>query len=159
MSARPYLVAPTADVAGSDPRARAVTDDDLERLPALLVEAYRGTVDDRGETEDDARAELQHLLAGRSGPPMRDAWLVIEDGSGGLAAAALTTMWWGTPFLCFVVTAPAHRGTGLATSLIRRVAAVVLARGEQELGLIVTSGNPAEALYARIGFVERPRPS
>ena len=159
MPGRPYLVAPVAALARTDPRARLVQGSDLSRLPALLLEAYRGTVDDGGETEDDVRGELDHLRAGRSGPPIHEASLVVEDASGGLASVVLTTRWWGTPFLCFVVTAPEHRGRGLATALVRSAAAAAAGLGETELGLIVTEGNPARALYARLGFIERPRPT
>jgi ribosomal protein S18 acetylase RimI-like enzyme len=47
---------------------------------------------------------------------------------------------------------PAARGRGLATALIEAVLAEARVRGLEQVLLTVSAGNPAEHLYARLGF-------
>ena len=158
---RPYLVVSPATLAGQadpDARARLVRDSEFPVLAQLLLDAYAGSVDDEGETFDDALQLLHDAASGEMGAPLRDAWLAIDDEAGHPMSIVLTTIWWGTPFAIFVITHPDHWGQGLATSLLRTAASVLRDAGYAEYGLLVTRTNPALALYQRLGFVERPRP-
>ncbi|RSN25781.1 GNAT family N-acetyltransferase [Amycolatopsis sp. WAC 04169] len=57
-----------------------------------------------------------------------------------------------------VCTDPAYRGQGLATRLIRAVAAGIRARGEHPMMHAAATNTPAIRLYESIGFEVIPRP-
>ena len=146
---------------------RPVAEDGAVRLPALadaaalsalLLEAYRGTLDDEGETPEDARRIVREIFAGAAGPMM---WSVSEvtEREGRIVAAALVTLWQDLPLLAQVVTAPAWQGQGLARAGVQRVMNRLAAGDETRLRLVVTQGNVrAEALYESLGFRPEVRP-
>ena len=138
--------------AALDPGIVSVAAMDAEALAHLMLDAYRGTVDDDGETIDDARAEIGRLFAGEFGILDEDASGVVrvEDG---IVAATLITRYEDAPFLAFSMTAPAWQRRGYARAGIERAMARLAARGETVLSLVVTRANePATRLYERIGF-------
>jgi GNAT superfamily N-acetyltransferase len=137
--------------------ARPVARDDGPALGRLAFVAYRGSVDDHGETEAEHIEDLTATLAGRYGRLLVPASTVVEDGDA-LAAAAVFTWWDGMPLLAFCLTDPRRRGRGLATGLITHAARELAAEGHREMHLVVTDGNPARALYERLGFREAPIP-
>lgn len=63
MLAAPVQRRPVVD----DPAARPLTLADADALGALLLEAYRGTPDDEGETIEDARRIVREPSAPRRG--------------------------------------------------------------------------------------------
>ncbi|GAB20737.1 hypothetical protein GOEFS_128_00050 [Gordonia effusa NBRC 100432] len=79
-------------------------------------------------------------------------YLGVRDDDGALIAMAGERMrpdgWTEISAVC---TAPAARGRGLATTLIRAVGAGIRARGDQ-LFLHTSAGNPARKLYESMGF-------
>ncbi|WP_353809702.1 GNAT family N-acetyltransferase [Agromyces sp. SYSU T00194] len=157
---RPYYRASNrllAERAVALPALRVLRDDDLRALAEVHLPALRGTVDDEEDTLEQLVDDYRGGTTGDWGTPLRDRWLVTEDDRG-IAAAVLTTHWRGTPFIALVVTRLDAQRRGLASALIAEVAARSLARGEPELALIVTRGNPALDLYERLGFVEADRP-
>jgi GNAT superfamily N-acetyltransferase len=81
---------------------------------------------------------------------------VVEDGDAGLAAAVIFTWWDAMPLLAFCLTDPPRWGRGLATGLITQAARDLAAEGHDRIHLVVTDGNPARALYERLGFREAP---
>lgn len=48
--------------------ARVVTPEDAEALATLMLEAYRGTIDDGGETLADAQVEMHGFFDGKWQP-------------------------------------------------------------------------------------------
>ena len=120
--------------------------------------AYAGTVDDEGETLEDARAVVAQYFAGEFGPPMLAvSEMVVRDG--GAVAATLLTQWWGGPFVAFMITAPQAQRQGLARAGLVRACNRLADVDEPWLRLVVTQGNTrAEALYASLGFVPVPVP-
>lgn len=153
------LCAPVrARPAPADPLARPPTLEDADALAALMVEAYRGTIDDAGETPDDAREAVQDLIDGNFGTLM---WSVSEvtERSGRIVAAILVTIWQDHPFAAFVMTAPAWQHHGLARAGLLRVFNRLAAGDERVLRLMVTQGNTrAEALYESLGFRPEAQP-
>jgi len=128
---------------------------DREGLARLMLAAYRGTVDDEGETEDDAIAAIDMLLAGEFGAYDDEATEVVER-DGAIVAATLLTAWEGGPFIAFSMTDPGHQRQGLARGGLLRAMARLAARGEPRLDLVVTAANDrAVALYRSLGFAER----
>lgn len=158
-----------ARCAGARWREPRVDAAEAERLARLMLESYRGTIDDEGDTIEVARVEVRRLLAGEFGEFDGGASIVLEargEGGGGegcvdgeeLAAATLVTRHHGAPFVAFSMTAPAWKRRGLARAGLRHAMGVLAARGEWLLRLVVTEGNPAEGLYAGEGFVREVGP-
>ncbi|MBK6472845.1 MAG: GNAT family N-acetyltransferase [Betaproteobacteria bacterium] len=142
----------------ADPAARAPTSGDADALGALLLEAYRGTVDDDGETLVEACRLARALFAGLSGVPM---WAVSEvtEREGRLVSATIVTLWQDTPLVAQLVTAPDWQRRGLARAGLQRAMNRMAAGDEAVVRLVVTQGNaPAEALYESLGFRPEARP-
>lgn len=143
---------PRAEVAG----VRLFRAKDEPALGPLMLRAYRGTVDDEGETVEDAVAEVRKTLAGDYGDFLPACSMVAER-DGHVVSATLVTRLLGQPFVAFTFTDPTRRCQGLAGACIRAAMAALQARGERELGLMVTLANtPAVSLYTRLGFVAEP---
>jgi GNAT superfamily N-acetyltransferase len=131
---------------------------DAPAMAALMYAAYKGTIDDEGETADDTLREVEATLRGRYGSLLGDCSFLIEDQPSGRAlCATLVTQWHDGPLLAFVMTHPHAKGHGMATYLIQQSANALLANGERELYLAVTEGNvPALRVYERLGFHVEP---
>ncbi|MBA4177782.1 MAG: hypothetical protein C0505_14685 [Leptothrix sp. (in: Bacteria)] len=150
----PVQTRPVADDAG----ARPPTPADAAALGALLLDAYRGTLDDEGETPEDARRIVREIFAGAAGTMM---WRVSEvtEREGRIVAAALVTLWQDLPLLAQVVTAPDWQRRGLARAGVQRVINRLAAGDETVVRLVVTQGNAqAEALYESLGFKPEAQP-
>jgi GNAT superfamily N-acetyltransferase len=154
MLAAPACWRPVAD----DALARPPTPDDGDALGALLLDAYRGTLDDEGETLEDACTIAHELLAGGSGSMMWPASEVAER-DGRLVSATLVTVWQGLPLVAQMVTAPDFQRQGLGRAGLVRTINRLAASGENVVRLVVTQGNTrAEALYESLGFAPEARP-
>ena len=145
---------------------RAPTAADVESLARLLLVAYRGTMDDEGETLEDSRAVVRQLFAGEFGAM---AWSISEltewvDSHAAAAgrpvaiAATLCTRFEERPFVAFSVTDPLFQRPGLARAGLVRAFGRLADAGESVLRLVVTRGNGrAERLYASLGFEPEQR--
>ena len=142
-----------ASVVFREPRA-----DDAGGLAQLMLDAYRGTTDDAGETLADAQGEVGKLFAGAYGQLDVGASNLAEL-EGRLVAATVVTrdataFATGEAFLAFSMTAPDVKRTGLARAGLNRTIAALRLRGEPRLHLVVTRANlPAVRLYSHTGFV------
>ncbi len=134
--------------------ARHVSSDDAEGLAHLMCAAYRGTIDDNGETVDDARGEVQRTLNGDYGVFLPAcSWLVEDDGVARSACLVTYFSEWQAPIIAFVMTDPAAKGQGLAAQLMKRSMNSLLEQGYTRLCLAVTDGNTAaQHLYQTLGF-------
>src|SRR3990172_7361887 len=131
---------------------RCVHEGDEADLSQLMFAAYRGSIDDDGESLSDAEQSVRTTLHGGHGYFLADCSFVALD-DGHPAAGTLVTMLHGEPVLSQVGTAPTRKRRGLARALIQLSMNALVARGETELSLVVTSGNePAERLYQDFGF-------
>lgn len=144
----------------ADPTARPPTPGDNAALAELMLAAYRGTVDDDGETPEQTRAVLQQWSTGDFGQPL---WAVSElvERAGQPVSATLVTLWQDLPLVAFVMTHPDWQRQGLARAGLLRAVQRLSAGDETVLRLVVTASNaPAMALYEALGFVpERPLPA
>jgi RimJ/RimL family protein N-acetyltransferase len=122
---------------------------DIDALAALVLDAYRGTIDDEGEDLDAARDFVAQSLS--KAPLLAASWLAL---AGELpVAAVLLCRWREQPLVTFVVTRPAYKGRGLASLLVRRALRSLRDAGEAQLVAFITEGNIAsERLFARLGF-------
>ena len=138
---------------------RAVRPTDRQDLAILLYAAYHGTIDDEGETFSDALAEIDKVFDGSYGTFLADCSFVVEEGEF-LSSACLTT-WWephDAPLVVFAMTRPDAQRRGLARALLQASVNALLGAGYERLTLIVTDGNePAQRLYASLGFCEMTR--
>ncbi|MEI6171320.1 MAG: hypothetical protein WCQ45_02405, partial [bacterium] len=60
--------------------SRAVVPSDKEALAILLYAAYRGTIDDEGDSFADALVEIEKTFRGDYGRFLPEASFVVEDG-------------------------------------------------------------------------------
>lgn len=128
-----------ADTAEVDPARR-------DEYAAVLLDAYRGTVDDEGETDAEARSAVDFYLATID----RDASVVLTvDGT--VVAFAWVVTGNGTKYIDPVVVASVRKETGLGRAA---VVAALRRLGSIEVGAAITDGNVAsERLFASLGFV------
>ncbi len=138
--------------------ARPIAQQDAPLLGALMYDAYHDTIDDEGETPDEALAEIESVLAGKHGPLLSASSLIVEDGVQALGATIITD-WTDErtqqrqPLLAFLMVHPDASGQGLGTFLLSKSINALLAHGERELVLFVTVGNSAaQRVYQKLGF-------
>jgi GNAT superfamily N-acetyltransferase len=130
---------------------------DVEALGRLYHNAYRGAIDDIGQSPADALDEARETVAGYWGRFLADCSFVL-DGNDGLAGATLVTEASDdTALLAEVMVHPGYRGQGYARPLIQAAMNACLDQGWKKMILTVTRNNvPAEGLYRRMGFEEEP---
>jgi ribosomal protein S18 acetylase RimI-like enzyme len=133
-------------------QARAIQRSDASALGALMLAAYRGTVDEEGESEADAIAEVERTMAGDYGPWLEGCSFAVDGGSR-IAGASMVTLWEGDPFLTYVVVHPDMKRRGLGTFLMTTSGNALVTAGYSQLDLFVTEENePAVTLYRKLGF-------
>jgi len=133
---------------------RTVGPADRKDLAILLYAAFRGTIDDEGETFADALAEIDKVFSGHYGGLLLDCSFVSERGAF-LSSASLICLSEpdGVPLVVFSMTHPDAQREGLARHLMRQSINALLDRGHTRLRLIVTERNTrAQRLYESLGF-------
>lgn len=132
---------------------RAPTAADAGALARLMLAAYAGGVDDEGEDEAAALAEVHKTFGGDYGAfDAASSKLVARADE--LLHATWITRWQGRPFVAFAMTAPAAQRRGLARASLIAAMQDLREQGETELRLVVTLANlPARSLYESLGFV------
>jgi GNAT superfamily N-acetyltransferase len=130
-------------------------DSDREALAALVLEAYRGTVDDEGEDLAGARRAVAESF--ERSALLGASWVASFDGVP--VSAVLMRRWREQPLVTFIVTTPAHQGQRIASVLVHRALSSLLRSGESEAIAFITEGNiPSERLFTRLGFQRMPPP-
>jgi GNAT superfamily N-acetyltransferase len=138
-----------------DPPGYRLTD--VDRPAADLLDAHLaayppGHVDHRPEEPERALADLENFVTGREfGPLLRGSGIAVAPDDTVVGALLIGTLPGDPPlngpWLIDVFRHPEHRGVGRA--LLERALAIA---DVPALGLMVTEGNPARALYERLGF-------
>ncbi len=134
---------------------RVVRPDDNEALAILLFAAYRGTIDDEGDSFADALEEIEKTRRGDYGRFLPECSFVIEEGEY-IASACLVSFFepHDAPLVVFLMTRPEAKRRGLARSLLERSMNALRNGGHSRLTLVVTDGNePALNLYRSLGFL------
>lgn len=122
-------------------------------LASLLYAAYHGTIDDEGESFDDALGEIRRTLGGQYGQVIAEASGAIGENDKPVAAIVATKTPIG-PLIAYAFTMPSCQRRGYATRLFARSCAELASLGYDHVDLMVTAGNPAESLYRKFGFCE-----
>lgn len=141
----------------TDIACRTAAPSDQEALAALMLDAYRGTVDYEGESLDDALREIGHVYSGSYGRFLPDCSFVVSAEAGLSSACLVVLLNEGkpdeTPLLAFAMTLKQDQRRGLASALILRSATSLSRLGYCRFSLVVTADNvPARRLYDRLGF-------
>ncbi|MFC2078377.1 GNAT family N-acetyltransferase [Candidatus Bipolaricaulota bacterium] len=135
---------------------RQVRETDAKDLAILMYAAFRGTPDDDGETFTDAVKEIDKTFAGDYGSLLLDCSFLIQDAD--VVSSACLVSWYeptNSPFVVFTMTRPETKGHGMARFLLGKSINALIGAGYEQLTLIVTEGNePAQKLYASLGFCE-----
>ena len=119
-------------------------------MAVLILDAYRGTIDDEGESYDEAVAAIEEFF---DEAPILDASRVALA-AGRPVSALLVCVVSGSPFIHTVFTDPGHKRAGLARRLVVEALAELRDRGETEIRFGIAEGNVAsERLFASLGAV------
>jgi GNAT superfamily N-acetyltransferase len=131
---------------------------DIEALGELMLNAYRGTLDDEGESLEQACDEVRRFFD-RSVGPAEAAACIIGELDGEPVCASLCCAWDGGghvpagPLIAYVVTAPAWQGRGLGAAAVSRSLRVLAQARRERIYAVITDGNhPSEATFRRLGF-------
>jgi L-amino acid N-acyltransferase YncA len=129
--------------------ARHVVDADRDALAVLLLAAYRGTIDDEGESLDDAYDAIDEYL----GSIVRDHSFVVADAGGALTAMSFVVVVDERRYIDPVAVHPDAKRRGLGRAAVTTSLASLVAAGVTEVGATITDGNVAsERLFASLGF-------
>lgn len=129
--------------------------EDADALGALMLDAFRGTVDYEGEDLAAAVAETRGYFEGKhGGPPMLDESVVAWRGETPVGAC-LVGEWTenGSPFIAFVFTSAESKGAGVARLLLAVSVRRLSRAGAPQVLAVITRGNaPSERLFSSLGF-------
>jgi len=119
-----------------------------DRLAALMLDAYRNTIDDEGESLDDALNAVDYYLASI----LRLHSYVVLDGTD-VVGFAFVVVVNGVHYIDPVVVASARKRLGVGEALVRRCLNSLADEGISEVGATITDGNVAsERLFIKLGF-------
>jgi GNAT superfamily N-acetyltransferase len=128
---------------------------DAERIGALLFEAFRGTIDDAGQSEAQYAQKVAAILDGRYGDWVPTASWKVEPGT--LRSVCLVSDYkpYGCPVIAVVATAPEYKRTGDASTLLDATLRSLAVLGHSQCCAMITVGNHAsERLFSSRGFAQ-----
>ena len=125
----------------------ALDDADRDGLAQLMLDAYRGSVDDEGETFADACDAVDAMLT----HCLRDHSFVLKRDDTPIAMSLVIHLE-GTYYIDPVAVAAPYKGAGLGRRLVAASLASLGDVGATEVGASITDGNePSERLFASLG--------
>ena len=129
--------------------ARAPFATDRHVLATVILQAYRGTIDDEGEDHDAALMAVDDWL-GRAESPHS----VVLEMDGLIIAVSFVVDVAGRKYIDPVATAPGHKRRGLGRAAVCMSLRSLQRSGTAEVGAVITDGNIAsERLFTGLGFV------
>lgn len=134
-----------------DRLTRRVRGTDRDVLAALMLDAYRGTIDDEGEEIDDALTAVDQYIARML---HEHSFVVTENDR--VVAMAFVTVGDGVHYVDPIVVAADRKRTGLGRDAVRILLDSLVSAGVTEVGATITDGNTAsERLFLGLGFTRR----
>jgi len=134
---------------------RSPSRNDIPTLARLMLEAYRGTIDDEGEDLAGAESEVTSFFESRADAPIPEASIVGEDRAQMVTACLVA--WWSeteAPLIAYLVTHPSRQRQGLGSRLLEHGMRRLIELGHEEAWAVITEGNTAsEKAFQRHGFV------
>jgi L-amino acid N-acyltransferase YncA len=144
---RPIVAEPSA----AHRVTRRVLGTDREVLAALMLDAYRGTIDDEGEDTDDALEAVDSYMSGMAA---EHSFVVTEDGS--VVAMAFVSIYDGIHYVNPIVVASDRKRAGVGRDAVAMILGSLSTAGVAEVGATITDGNTAsEGLFLSLGFSRR----
>ena len=134
--------------------ARSPLATDRARLATLILDAYRGTIDDEGEDHAAALEAVDDWLLRARAPHST----VLELTQSVVAVPVMVAVSFvvevdGVTYIDPVATAPAHKRRGLARAAVCESLGSLQRHGVVEVGAVITDGNTAsERLFTGLGF-------
>lgn len=133
-------------------KTRNIKETDISEIGAVMLDAYKDTVDDEGETLADACCEIENVLKGKYGEFISEASYLVEVDHK-ISSVILLSLFEGKPLITYVFTSKKNTGKGMAKYLIQKSMNSLFEFGYEELILFVTKkNNDAIRLYEKIGF-------
>jgi GNAT superfamily N-acetyltransferase len=124
------------------------TEHDRDSLAALLLGAYRDTVDDEGEDLADAYVAIDEYWS----RIVRNHSFVVREHAA-IVAFSFVLVVNELHYIDPIAVAPARRRSGLGRDTVLLSLASLARAGVSEVGATITDGNlPSERLFARLGF-------
>ncbi|HEY9733357.1 MAG TPA: GNAT family N-acetyltransferase [Drouetiella sp.] len=135
---------------------RGLDGDDGIMLGELLYVAYKGTIDDEGQSLEEAHSEAIETLQGRYGHIIWPASFIATEATDAeiaVSCCVVTDSEKFGPLLAFVATHPDFQKRGLARTLIAKSIDALRDVDVHLVKLVVTNGNEsAMSLYRKLGF-------
>jgi hypothetical protein len=145
----PVALDPLAEATWRNPSAA-----DKQILAHLMLASYRGSIDDDGETIEDALKEVESYYSGLLNQSwLQYSWLLFFANE--LACACLVDFWRerNVPLIAYIMTAPRWKGKHLATTALLCSLQKLADKNHTEVRAVITEGNvPSEKIFTRIGF-------
>ncbi|MCC7127406.1 MAG: GNAT family N-acetyltransferase [Microbacteriaceae bacterium] len=127
---------------------REVVGEDRDELARVLLDGYRGSVDDEGEVLADAVEAIDEYF---SIMKWQHGWAL--ESADGIAAFALVIVVDDRHYIDPVVTSPEFKRRGLGALVVRAALRSLEAEGVRDVGAAITDGNiPSERLFASLDF-------
>ena len=126
---------------------------DQQILAELMLDSYRGTIDDDGETIDDAIREVDSYFSHQDSGWFDYSWLAFIEND--LVCASLVGFWKdrNSPIISYVMTASQWKGKQLATLGVARSLQSLAENSYTKVYAVITDGNvPSEKIFGRLGF-------
>ena len=131
-----------------DSHVRSPAQADRDAVAALLLDAYRGTIDDEGEDESDALKAAEHYLATSHHP-----YSLLAVRSEAVIAMSFVVVVKERHYVDPVATAANFKGMRLGRSVVCQSLSLLASDGIEEVGAVITDGNlPSERLFTSLGF-------
>lgn len=150
-----YLLALSSETLArvrSTPMSATIRDvrvEDRDALASLLLDAYRGTIDDEGEGDEEARAAIDDYFA----RIVRRHSVVLDEGDSPTAISFVVVVA-GRHYIDPVATARTRKGKGCGHAVVCASLRSLANDGVSEVGAVITDGNtPSERLFAGLGFM------
>ena len=134
---------------------KCVSISDADDLAAMMLDAYRGTIDYQGEDIEDARQEILGYFCGKSGgTDLRELSRVISQDDRPISAClSAKSDQRKYPLVAYSMTRNSYKGMGLARYLLATVLHELKSAGHLGVMAVITEGNiPSERLFGSAGF-------
>ncbi|MDH6669775.1 ribosomal protein S18 acetylase RimI-like enzyme [Paenibacillus sp. LBL] len=120
-------------------------------ITRLILDSYHDHIDSRDHqcfTQDI----LDYFEHHSTSDLLEASSMIVDEQTEEFVGVCLVSLWEGLPLIYEIAIKPGHRGKGLAKHMLRK-AIHELNNHYYVLRLFVTTGNPAEGLYQKLGFL------
>jgi hypothetical protein len=129
--------------------------DDKQIVANLMLDAYRGTIDDDGETIEDALNEVQSYFSKLPDAVwLKSSWLAFINDE--LVCACLVGFWRerNAPLIAYIMTGSRWKGNHFATNAVARSLQSLSGGKHTEVLAVITQGNlSSEKIFMSLGFM------